>query len=139
MTNTNERPALGELTVGQQVMVRRSPNDMRRRGPEERWIPAVVTKAARVWVEMKRPDVDTEWSIYRWRMRRDSQDEGTQYSGNNASFATLEQYEWELARAWADEVLQQHGLRVEFSSPWRGREIELAQLLTDRTPADQAG
>lgn len=44
---TRTRPELGELAVGQDVMVRRSMNDMRRRSPEQRWIPARVTRVSR--------------------------------------------------------------------------------------------
>jgi hypothetical protein len=129
MTNT-ERPALGELTVGQPVMVRRSANDSRRRDPAECYIPAVITKAARVWIEMAKPD-SSEWSIYRWRMRRDTQNEATQYSGSNASFATLEQHEWDKTQAWALGLLHDQGIRVDRESPWSGREVALADLIVE--------
>jgi hypothetical protein len=131
----NKRPELGELKVGQEVMVRRSPNDMRGRRPaSERYIPAVITKVARVWIEIERTCGDREklpsWSIYRWRMRQDSQDEGTQFTGSNASFATLEQHAWDQTRNWAFEVLSENGIRLDMDSPWRDREVELADLIT---------
>lgn len=128
MTVSRTRPALGELTVGQPVMVRRSPNDMRGRKGADRYIPARVTKVARVWVTIE----STEDSRYRpavWRMRLDTQDEGTQYSGLNASFLTMDQHAWTETRDWALTVLKDHGIDLRSNSPWRGREIELADIL----------
>lgn len=133
MTTKRTRPELGELTPGQPVMVRRSPNDMRGRKPEDRYIPAVVVKAARVWVDLE--GTEEIWKRT-WRMRRDTQDEGTQYSVSNARFLTLEQHAWQETRDWALAVLQEHGLTVESRSPWRGREIELADLLAKVDPYD---
>lgn len=132
MTRYGPRPELGTLTVGQQVMVRRSSNDMRHRKPEDRYIPAVVVKAARVWIELERAD-GLRGS---WRMRRDTQDEGTQYSGSDARFLTLEQHAWQETRDWALAVLRDHRLTVQPGSPWRGREIELADLLAKVDPHD---
>lgn len=125
------RPELGELKPGQPVMVRRSANEMRRRPPEERYIPAQVVKASRVWIELKAAETAPDaqrWMT--WRMRRDTQNEGTQYSGSDASFATTEQHEWDQTQAWAWGVIKDNGLTVEPRSPWRGREQELADLLT---------
>jgi hypothetical protein len=120
------RPELGDLTVGQDVVVVRSPNDSRRRKPEENFIPARVVKVARVWIEIQRADGAT-WPI--WRMRRDTQDEGSDFSGNNAQFVTLEQHAWEEARRWGQGVLQENGITIGLTSPWRGREAELADLI----------
>jgi hypothetical protein len=125
------RPELGELKPGQPVMVCRSMNDYRRSKPEDRYIPAVVVKASRVWVDIEKPGSET-WSVNRWRMRRDTQDEATQYPGNNASFATLEQHAWDLAAIQARQVLRDNGITLDLGSPWRGREIELAALITGK-------
>lgn len=127
MTATNARPELGDLKPGQRVMVRRSANDQRGRKPEDRYIPAVVVKAARVWVELDR--VEGRGYPSTWRMRRDTQDEGSNYSGSNASFATLDQHEWDKARDRAFRILQDNGIRLDSSSLWRGREVELADLI----------
>lgn len=127
------RPKLGELKPGQPVMVYRSPNDMRGRKPEDRAVPAEVVKAARVWVDLKHADQ----AIGRtWRMRHDTQDEGTRYSGSNARFVTIEQYEWEETRRWALGFLWENGINVQRGSTWDGREVELADIIsagTDRT------
>lgn len=120
------RPELGDLTPEQPVMVRRSPNDMRRRPPEDRWIPARVVKVGRVWIDLE--GVDDGWPKT-WRMRRDTQSEGTQYSGSNASFATLDQHQWDETMAWARSVLKDNGIDLRNDSPWRGREVELADLV----------
>lgn len=131
-TRYGPRPALGELTEGQPVIVRRSPNDSRGRAPGQRHIPARVTNVARVWVTIE----GTEDSQYRpavWRMRKDRQDEGSKYSGSNASFATLEQHAWDEAQSWALATLRDHGIDLRHSSPWRGRETELADIISKAT------
>jgi hypothetical protein len=133
MTSTT-RPELGELKPGQKVMVYRSPNDMRNRKPEEKAIPAVIVKASRVWIEIEKPGVES-WSVNRWRMRRDTQDEGTQFSGSDYRFVTLEQHEWNETRTWALGVLKDHGLSVEPRSRWAGREAELADILAKEEKA----
>jgi hypothetical protein len=128
------RPELGELKPGQPVMVYRSPNDMRGRDPGEHAIPAQVVKADRVWIGLA-----TEGGVVRrWRMRRDTQNEGTQYSGSNARFVTLEQHDWEETRRWALGFLQENGVDIRPDSRWHGREVELADIIragTDRTEA----
>lgn len=123
------RPPLGELKVGQKVVVRRSLNDMRGRKAGDRYIPAVVTKAARVWVEIGKPGAP-EWSVYRWRMRRDTQAEDSLFSGSNASFATLEQHAWDETQTWALGVLRDNKIDILPGSPWRGREMELAGMIS---------
>jgi hypothetical protein len=135
---TSTRPELGELTVGQPVMVRRSPNDMRGRPAEQRYIPAKVVKVARVWVTLE--GQEPGWRAPRqWRMRLDRQDEGTQYSGSNASFLTMDQHAWDETAAWALATLQDHGIDLRSNSPWRGREIELADHLAKIDPHDTDG
>lgn len=125
--NTTTRPALGTLTPGQEVMVQLSHNDSRRKLPEERYVPATVRKAARMWVELER--VGDGWPR-EWRMRRDRQDEGSQYSGSNASFATMDQHAWDETDRWARGVLRDQGIDLRRESPWIGREIELADLIS---------
>lgn len=136
MTVSKTRPELGKLDPGQRVIVRRSPNDMRRRPPEERYIPAVVTKAAQVWVTLEQADDGPRPKT--WRMRRDTQNEGSNYSSLNASFATLEQHAWDQAAWSALAVLRDHGIELARQSPWHGREIELAELLNSVDPHDTA-
>lgn len=132
-TRYGPRPELGTLTVGQQVMVRRSSSDMRGRSADQRYIPARVTKVARVWVTL---EATTHPHRGIWRMRLDTQDEGTQYSGFNASFVTLDQHAWDETATWAVATLWDHGINLHSDSPWRGREIELADLLAKVDPHD---
>lgn len=121
---------MGKLEVGQKVMVRRSPNDSRGRAPEDQYVPAVVTKVGRVWVDLRRSDLpENALGFGTWRMRIDTQNQASKYSGSNASFATLDQHAWDQTRAWAFGVLKEHGLRVDHGTKWYGREIELAETL----------
>lgn len=122
---TSPRPELGTLTPGMTVYVRRSANDMRWRPASERYIEARVVKAARVWIDLA--SANDTWST--WRMRRDTQDEGTGYTGSQKSFVTPEQRRWDERLRAAREVLDEQGITIGMGSPWRGREIELANLL----------
>lgn len=124
------RPEMGELTVGQQVVVVRSPNGQSGRKPEERCIRARIAKVSRVWIELEPADLASGQLGYQtWRMRRDTQDEATKFPGNNARFLTLEQYYWEEDQRWGQQVLAARGIALTISSPWRGREAELAKLI----------
>ena len=131
------RPELGELKPGQPVVVYRSPNDMRGRKPEDRTIPARIVKANRVWIEIETADyVQSQIGHRTWRMRRDSQNEGTQYSGSNDRFVTVPQHEWEETKYWAYGFLRENGIDLRSGSKWSGREVELADIIsaaTDRT------
>jgi hypothetical protein len=131
------RPETGELTNGQPVIVYRSPNDMRGRKPEDRAIPARIVKANRVWIELERADLAESQIGHRtWRMRRDTQDEGTQYSGSNDRFVTVPQHEWEETLSWARGFLRENGIDLRTGGKWYGREVELADIIsaaTDRT------
>ena len=139
MNRYEARPGLGELKPGQKVMVYRSHNDMRNRPAEERAIPSEVVKVARVWIDIQKSGENlAQWSIYRWRMRRDTQDEATQYSGSNAQFATLDQYAWDETRRWAMGYLQENGLRVERGTRWYGREVELADIISKADTKEKA-
>lgn len=126
MTVSKTWPALGKLKPGQQVMVRRSMNDRRGRTPEDQYIPAVVTKVGRVWAEMERSGGGF---LYRWRMRMDTQDQGTPYSGSNANFLTMEQHAWRETLDRALAVLRLNGITLQYESVWIGREVELANLI----------
>ena len=119
---------MGSVAQGDRVMVVRSMNDMRRRPSNECYIPATVTKAARVWLELE--EVTPVGRYPRtWRMRRDTQKDGSQYPGSSERFVTMDQYRAEVAQHEARAFLSGQGITVEHSSPWRGREVELANIL----------
>jgi hypothetical protein len=122
-----KRPDPGKITVGQSVMVCRGYNDRRGRSFGGRYIPAVVTKVGRVWVDIACED---DYSPRQWRMRMDTQSEQSGYTGRDGSFLTMEQYEWEKDHDWAISVIKSHGLEVNRLSPWLYRKIELARILS---------
>jgi hypothetical protein len=124
---TTRPPLPDTLTPDMPVWVRRSPNGMRRRTSDEHYIEARIVKAARVWVEI---EAVGEGPLNRqtWRMRRDTQDEATQYSDSDASFLTEEQYRWQRRLDNARAYLSEQGIRVE-EGPWRDREVALADVL----------
>lgn len=128
MTQRQNRPTLGKLEPGQEVVVRLPFAASRGRDWHARHVPARVAIANRVWIDLVSAD-----GRLKWRMRRDSQDEGSSYSQTNASFATLEQHEWDAAQHHACALIKKHGITLAYDSPWRGREIELADLLVRST------
>lgn len=117
------RPELGPLKPGDSVFVILSSNASHGRTFAQRSFPGTVTKAACVWVEIE--TAPPGYSRH-WRMRRDTQDQGSQYLGNNARFATPEQHAYDLAEHEAREYLREQRITVGFTSPWDGRLAELA-------------
>jgi hypothetical protein len=96
---------------------------------------ARITKVARVWVELEEVVCEPEmhWPST-WKMRLDTQQEnvtdrtpgGGMYQ---ARFWTLAQWERKVALERARELLAGQGIRIEYTSPWSEREVELAELL----------
>lgn len=126
----NERPALGELKPGDMVLVRRSANDMRRRPDTDRYIKAEVVTAARIWITIRHADLRY---AKEWRMRRDTQDEATQYSGSNCSFVTPAQHEYDERLRAIDTVIRDAKVRLDNGCPnkdWTPERREaLAELI----------
>lgn len=120
---------MGTLSIGQRVMIRRSYNDARGRKPEDMYIPAVVAKVGRRYVELEGSRPNPHSNPLRWRMLMSAQRQVSDYSGSNASFATLEQHEWDMAEREAFQSLRNHGIELNATSWWRGREIELAEII----------
>jgi hypothetical protein len=98
---------------------------------------ARITKVARVWLELeelRQEEIPSTWHRCTWRMRRDTQQENvtdrTPGGGlYQARFWTLEQWERKVTLERARELLAGQGIRIEYTSPWSEREVELAELL----------
>lgn len=115
-----ECPKLPEgFGVGSPILIISSKNE--RRGP----LPAVVTKAARIWITAELTDVRYR-TEYRFRM--DNQTDGVR-SYYATRFCTPEQNAWRLARQAAKQYLLAQRMNVDLMSPWRNRELELARAL----------
>lgn len=82
---------------------------------------ATVTKVGRVWVF-----VGEGPSMQKFRL--DDQTDGSGYSQRDR-FYTLDQWAEKQRRDGAADVLRKHGIDLRPDSLWRGREIELANLL----------
>jgi hypothetical protein len=87
-------------------------------------IPAMIVKAARVWLTIA---VEKPYPR-EWRMRRETQREetGTNYSDR---FVTAEQYEAEQRAVRDLRFLNEQGVVIGPRSPWRDRVSELADLI----------
>lgn len=118
---TDERPELGAVAVGRSVIVAQS------NGRRMEYVPATVVRVARVWIDVE-PENGHHLNYYNRRFRMDSQ-----YTGKNGSarFHTLEQYAWDLRQTAAHDYVRAQGLEVGRydPSPWKGRELELANVL----------
>jgi hypothetical protein len=121
----NTRPALGDVKVGDELLVLPTSYGRSHLDP----IPVRVTTAARVWLTMKPID---ESRRREYRMRRDTQDTNNGYS-HGGRFVTAEQYAWEQARNAAFKSLRGQGIELRTDSPWHGREIELADIIRAAT------
>lgn len=119
------KPELGKVAVGDRLLVIPASYGRGALDPVE----AVITKAGRVWVELA--DADDVRSLARtWRLRLDTQDSGSGYSGRDR-FVTREQYAWEQRDSAVHRYLTEVGIRPDRDSPWDGSEqrIVLANLL----------
>jgi len=98
---------------------------------EPNFIPARVTKAARVWLEIECTNyVQSQLGYRTWRLRRDTQNDGT--SGTyGARFLALDQAEREKQLNAANATLKLHGIDIRYESRWRSpsQRIALAAAL----------
>jgi hypothetical protein len=93
-----------------------------------------VVKIGRVWIEVQ-PEGWTTGRTLRFRL--DNQTDGSQYPSSQR-FYTLGQWAENQRQVAASEFLSDQGIRVEHGSLWRGREVELANLLrTASKPAEE--
>lgn len=114
------RPECPALKAGDKVLVVRSATDMRRRPESERYIPAVVVKAARIWLTIKPADQPDGWQA--WRMRRDTQAEQTDYPGSQSRLVTPEQAEYDQRMRAVDAVIRDAKVRLDDGPTWSGAE-----------------
>lgn len=85
-----------------------------------------VIKIGRVWIDVKREDQPARDSQ---RYRLDTQTDGGQYV-SSPRFYTLAQWAEMERHEQAARVLREQDISINSGSPWRGREVELAALLT---------
>jgi hypothetical protein len=122
------QPALGKLEVGDEVLV--VERGYHRRAVKEGVQPirATVTSKARVWITVEKVDGPTILGQYRrtWRLRLDHQTDGSD-SAYAVQFYTFDQWRFHQAHNEAREYLTEQGIRIDWDSPWKRREIELAR------------
>lgn len=97
--------------------------------------PGEIVKIGRVWIEIK-TEAGKGWH-QNGRFRLDDQTDGSKI-GVSAHFYTLEQWAEKERRGAALEFLKSQGITLEYGSPWRGREAELAALVRPATVRDGA-
>jgi hypothetical protein len=115
--------------VDDEVVVILSANLHRGQSREQRTRRGRITAIARTWLVIYEIGKDP-LRARSWRMRIDTQREGNKnYSQHDARFLTVEQDERERAKIAAAEYLDEQGIDIRHTSPWHGREAELADLL----------
>lgn len=109
------KPELGPIAVGDQLLV--IPTSYGNRRAVSKPIEATVTKAARVWIELR--ETNQVMSMARtWRLRRDTQHDGG--NGNyHDRFVSAEQWSWEHRIREALKVLNDAKAAPDFGSWWR--------------------
>lgn len=121
----SERPALGDLETGSEILVVDPYYQRRTLNPRA----ARVTKVARVWITAQEVNGDFRYPL-EWRFRKDNQ---TNASDNSYSthFYTPEQYLHYRAVSDAMAFLKEQKVVPNFSSPWGkdNRLVELARMV----------
>jgi hypothetical protein len=85
-----------------------------------------VTEKARIWITVEREGAGFPKA---WRLRLDNQGDTSQISTYSTRFQTPEQHRYHQARDAAARYLSDQGIRLDNTSPWRGREMELARMV----------
>lgn len=119
------RPALGPVRVGDTLLVFEA-RYYRSKTPNLP-IEAEVTKVGRVWIELRAVH-DVRSMAKTWRLRLDTQDDGTKGSAYHDQFMTPAQHAWQQKVSDARQVLDDAKIRLDFGSPWREDEDRLFAL-----------
>jgi hypothetical protein len=121
-----------QIKVGTRLVVEPCQSFSRKPVPA---VEVVVTKAARVWLEMTKEGEEPNFGNT-WRMRRDTQDSGDRrYSQHNSHFFTPEQFAKRQQVQACGKILREAGLEFSNRSPLRNDEqfrIDLAGWLEAR-------
>lgn len=86
-----------------------------------------VVKIGRVWIDVQ---PDSGGSVQRFRM---TTQKTASDIGYGTYFYTLDQWAEHKRQEAASEFLRSQGIRVDNYSPWRRREVELADLIRAAT------
>lgn len=115
------KPELGRVAVGDRLLV----IVPRYSTPYPEPIAADATKVGRVWVEME--EVEQVRSFKRtWRLRLDTQGDGTNGGKYGERFVTAEQYAYEERLRKARATLFDAGISLNGNTSWRDDERSLA-------------
>lgn len=118
-----------KVEPGQQVIVAdRSRHSATWRG--------VVVWVGRVWMQVVREEDQGRPGALRHKFRLDNQSDGSKY-GDRARFYTLGQHVEKQKLDEATSFLKDQGIRLDYDSPWRGREVQLALVLVSATKTTQ--
>lgn len=112
-----------KVEIGQRVIIHQPGNRYANKRD------GTVVKVGRVWIDVL-PDSAGSWTH---RFRLDTQTDGTDI-GHPAMFYTLDQWAQHERDNGADAYLKAQGITIEYSSPWRGRQVELAALVEAAAP-----
>lgn len=117
------KPALGPVKVGDTLLVFLARYGRDRTPPAP--IEATVAKVGRIWIELQDPDSTGRFGRT-WRLRLDTQDDGSKGSAYHDRFVTAAQFAWEqrVAAARADVA----SLKLDWTSPWLRNEDRLLAL-----------
>jgi hypothetical protein len=118
-----------KIEAGQEVMV----SDVGRSTANWR---GIVVWVGRVWMQVVHEEDRALPGAFRRKFRLDDQTDGSVYS-SRARFYTLEQYEEKRKLDDATSFLKGQGIRLDYDSPWRGKETELAFALINATKTTQ--
>lgn len=118
-----------DVKIGQRVIIK----DGRYGRTQE----GVITKIGTKWIDIQ-PEEHSN-SNFTLKYRLDTQNDGSGYSGRG-HFYTLEQWEKREREKEATAYLCEQGITIEHHSKiWKGREIELADIIRAATATDTEG
>ncbi len=130
----NTPKTLADVQAGDEVVMVCRTSRKANGTSDDRMVRGVVIEAKRVNIV-----IDEKEGTRRWYMRRDTGTESTpkqqRYQAGGGAYGwkayTVAEREALERRSAASRTLRKHGIMLDSLSPWRGREIELAGLLTE--------
>lgn len=130
--NENIPQTLADVKAGDEVVMIYRTGSKTHGKSDDHVVRAVVTDAKRVNLSITEKDQASS-RARTWYVRRDTgTDKARSARGGLYGWKayTVAQHEHNERRSAAGRTLRRHGINIDSSSPWRGREIELLDLLT---------
>jgi len=121
--------ALKDAAVGDKLILIHRTGRLTNGKSDDRTVEVVVTEAKRINLAVQEIEAKGDSHQRTWNVRRDNRKESVDSSGYGWHAYTVEEHENSQRTREAWTFLHEQGISISSSVLWRGREIELADLI----------